>query len=92
MTSKFPFILETLEFSIDELMMFITGSKSIPPLGLPSPIHILFKHGCPPKCRCKLSSSVCSLAITLPTHYLTEESMTETLIESIRGSIGFDNV
>lgn len=73
-------------------MMFITGSKSIPPLGLPTQIQVNFKHGCGKGCRCKPFVSVCAPSITLPVHLETEEEMSQALIDAVRGSVGFDNV
>lgn len=57
------------KFSLATLLQFITGSRSVPPLGFPHPITVKFKHGCPDGCKCRPVSSTCDLSITLPVHY-----------------------
>ena len=51
------------------LLQFITGTKSVPPLGFLNPISVKFKHGCIEGCKCQLISCKCDLSITLPVHY-----------------------
>jgi len=77
--------------TLEDITMFITGSKSIPPLGLGRPIHILFKHGCNNSCRCLPNVSVCSPSLTLPVHYGSEETMLQALEVAVRCSIDFGN-
>lgn len=51
------------------LLQFITGTKSVPPLGFPNAISVKFKHGCFEGCKCRPISSIRDLSITLPVHY-----------------------
>lgn len=62
-------IIERDGFSLPRLIQFITGTKSVPPLGFPHSIIVKFKHGCPNGCRCRPVASTCDLSITLPVHY-----------------------
>jgi hypothetical protein len=56
------------ETCLPKLLQFITGSKAVPPLGLPKGITVKFKHGCPATCKCRPTSSTCDLSITCPVH------------------------
>ena len=77
---------------LKDIMQFISGSPSVPPLGLPSngKILILFKHGCSNSCSCKPNVSTCSLSMTIPVHYDSLESMREALVDAVKMSLGFD--
>ena len=74
-------------------MKFISGTSSIPPLGLPSKLTINFKHWCralPKECKCKPTVSTCALSLTLPVHNQTMEVMKRSLCDAVKMSQGFD--
>ena len=57
--------------SAGEVMQYLTGSKRIPPLGLPPSIRVYFKHGCSVShagtaCQCLPVISTCAMTISLP--------------------------
>lgn len=74
------------------LMKFMTGSPSVPPLGLPRNIRVLFVHACPADCHCKPYVSTCDLCINVAVHYDTKAKMLAALTDSIGMSRGFDDV
>ena len=59
----FFYILNLLEADIlfQDIVMFITGVRIMPPLEIPKKIKVSFAHECPTVCRCKC---------TLNFHYL----------------------
>jgi len=76
--------------SFPAVMKFLTGAKTVPPLGMPKNIQINFKHGCNAECKCKLYVSTCALSLTLPCHYKTKDEMVDVIVDSVRLSRGFD--
>ena len=54
--------------SISEILMFITGVRVMPPLGLPSKIAVAFKHNCGIECKCRPYVSTCAIGIPIPIH------------------------
>ena len=87
-------ILHLLEAYIlfEDIVMFITGVRVVPPLGIPKKITVSFIHECPTGCRCKLTVSTCALKLSLPSHYQTKEDMKKAILESIKSSNGFDTI
>ena len=73
-------------------MKFMTGSPSVPPLGLPRNIRVMFVHSCPAGCRCKPYVSTCDLCINVAVHYNSKEKMIIALTDAIDLSRGFDDV
>ena len=74
-------------------MKFVPGTSSIPPLGLPGKLKVLFKHWCTnsnQSCKCKPTVSTCALSLTLPVHYNNKQAMKEALTEAALMSQGFD--
>ncbi|XP_046856540.1 G2/M phase-specific E3 ubiquitin-protein ligase-like isoform X1 [Xenia sp. Carnegie-2017] len=64
------------------LHKFITGCEQLPPLGLPKPITVKFKHGCTERCKCRSTASTCDLSITLPVHYRDSYNQLKEAIDS----------
>ena len=60
-------ILHLLEADIlfEDIVIFITGARVVPPLGIPKKITVSFIHECPTGCRCKLTVSTCALKLSL---------------------------
>ena len=74
-------------------MKFVPGTSSIPPLGLPGKLEVLFKHWCinsNGSCKCKRTVSTFALSLTSPVHYNNKQAMKEVLTEAARMSQGFD--
>ena len=74
------------------MMKFLTGSGSVPVLGLPSKMRVEFKHGCIIECRCKPSVSTCDLTLNIAVHYRTVGQIEETFMDAISLSSGFDTI
>ncbi|KAJ7391379.1 hypothetical protein OS493_018422 [Desmophyllum pertusum] len=68
------------------------GASTILPLGLPKKISIQFLHGCAPGCRCRPTTSTCSLTITIPTHLDNEDDMKSIMASAVADSQGFQLV
>ena len=85
------FCLLEHDIRLEELMKFITGTRTIPPLGLPHKLKIYFKRECEKmtSCKCKVSTMTCDLTLHLPMHYKTQTDMVGVLVESVQLSRGF---
>ena len=68
---------------VEDILKWITGAKSVPPLGFGKKINCQFLHGCPSGCQCRPKTSICDLVFTLPVHMSIEESMTEIMKSAI---------
>ena len=84
--------LDQPSISLKNIMKFLTGSFSIPILGLPSQLRVEFVHGCPQSCRCKPSVSTCDLTLKIAVHYSTVDCMVEVLKEALTLCRGFDDM
>ena len=82
-------ILDALECSLPNVLQFITGARSIPPLGFPRNITVKFKHGCKEECKCRPTSSTCDLSITLPIHYSNSYAFNEIMKSALIEGVGF---
>ncbi|CAB3987907.1 G2 M phase-specific E3 ubiquitin- ligase-like [Paramuricea clavata] len=80
-----------VDLSLSDLLKFVTGSFSIPPLGLGDQIEICFVHGCDKGCRCRPTASTCLLKLCLPVHLNSFDCMKDLLISSIQEGRGFGN-
>ena len=77
-----------------EFLQFLTGSPSIPVLGLPNDIIVAFVHDCRPsrleasspyrECACLPTVSTCDLQLNLPVHIRDEESMKNALVSAVK--------
>ena len=57
----------------EDTVMFITGVRVVPSLGIPIKITVSFFHECPTGCWCKLTVSTCALKLSLLTNCKTED-------------------
>ena len=74
---------------MSQLLQWLTGSDSIPPLGLPKKISISFVHGCPQGCQCRPTASTCDLLMKIPVHMKSEEDMKVLIMSAVKDSYGF---
>ena len=77
---------------LTKLFKFITGTGSVPPLGLSKGITVKFKHGCPAEWKCRPTTSTCDLSITFPVHYSGAEEFKKYLDSAMVEGIGFGNL
>ena len=75
--------------TLKDLAQFITGSATVPPLGLPCSIKVEFKHDCKSECKCRPTASTCTLTLVLPCHANTFEGMQELLYSAMKDCFGF---
>ena len=75
-----------------EVMKFITRTSTMPLLGMPRKIKIIFKRDCSLGCACKITVSTCTLQINLPCHYISHAAMLETIVSLVKLSRGFDTI
>ena len=75
--------------TIPKFLKWMTGSKTIPPLGLPKKIAMSFLHSCPVGCKCRPAASTCDIRCTIPVHIASEEFMKEMLVSALDDSYGF---
>ena len=80
-----------VEISLPDLLKFVTGAFTIPPLGLGDPIEIIFLHGCKEGCRCRPTVPTCLLQLSLPVHINTFDLMKEILVSAVKDGRGFWN-
>ena len=52
--------------SFNKLMKYLTGSGTLPLLGLPTHFSINFLHMCKDSCKCLPKVSICAMAVTIP--------------------------
>lgn len=77
--------LDDADPEIENLIQLITGSPSIPPLGLPDDISIIFKHGCiNADCKCLPTVGTCNLQLCVPVHITSEDEMKEALSRAVK--------
>ena len=78
-----------IDMSLPDLLKFITGSFTIPPLGFGDPIEICFIHGCSDGCKCRPTASTCLLKLWLPVHIKSFDLMKEFMVSAIQEGRGF---
>eukprot|EP00794_Sanderia_malayensis_P011469 gene11469-12665_t len=91
-TNPQSFAGNDVDITIGDLAQFITGSATMPPLGLPYAIKVGFKHGCPVGCKCRPTASTCTLTLYIPCHASTWEAMKELFTSALKDCNGFGNV
>ncbi|XP_039525893.1 G2/M phase-specific E3 ubiquitin-protein ligase-like [Pimephales promelas] len=80
-----------LDVTLEDLLIFVTGADSVPPLGFPHNCEIQFYDQEPGSQRFPFSST-CALILYLP-RGITEEAIFKDLMQmSIKGSVGFGKV
>ena len=79
-------ILHLLESDIlfEYIEMFITGVRVVNLLGIPKEITVSFIRECPTGSGCKLTVSTCTLKLSLPSHYQTNEDMKKANLDSTK--------
>eukprot|EP00794_Sanderia_malayensis_P001483 gene1483-1640_t len=55
--------IEDCEYTVEDVMKFITGCTQLPALGFPNKITVTFRHGCRDGCKCRPTSSTCDLEL-----------------------------
>ena len=81
--------VENCKPSFDELMKYLTGSSTVPPLGLPTDFNIDFLHMCKDSCKYLPKVSTCAMAVTIPVHIATLGDMKDAFFTSITCELGF---
>lgn len=84
--------MNTNNLTLRHVFRFITGSYSIPPLGLPHPVRVEFVHGCPSGCKCRPTASTCQLKLYIPVHASTLDEMEEIMVSALQEGYGFGNI
>ena len=82
-------VIEIPNLFVEDILQWLTGARSIPPLGFSKRIKCQFLHGCQPDCKCRPTTSTCDLVITLPVHLSTEDDMKEIMTSALIDCIGF---
>lgn len=77
---------------MNDFVKWMTGSKTVRPLGFPKKISVQFVHGCAEACRCRPTVSTCDITIKLPVHLSSEEDMTDMIKSAIKDCSGFGNI
>ena len=82
---------------MEQLLMFITGTNQIPPVGFENKISVKFKHDCDAvssntKCKCRPTTSTCALQLIIPIHIDSSEECIELFIDAIKNGQGFGKV
>ena len=72
-----------------DLLKWLTGCRTIPPLGFPTGFTVKFVHGCNDNCKCRPTVSTCFLYINLPVHLCDEDDMIATMHSAVQESKGF---
>lgn len=78
--------------TIQEIMKWISGTKTAPLLGFQERLSIGFVHGCPDNCRCRPTASTCDLSMKLPVHINSLSEMMEMMTSAIKDCVGFGRV
>jgi len=82
---------ETSPLNLENVLMFITGTEVIPPLGFHKEISVKFLHSCAPDCMCLPTVATCALDLNLPIHYKNEEVFSTIMTNSIQMCQGYGN-
>ena len=69
-------IIGNASLRLENVLQFMTGSPSIPPLRFDKNITMKFKHCIDNKCQCRPAASTCALDLTLPVHFSSSEDFT----------------
>lgn len=77
---------------MEDFVKWMTGSKSIPPLGFPKKYSVHFVHDCPVGCRCRPTVSTCDVALKIPVHITSEDDMLFMVESAVKDCLGFGNI
>ena len=75
--------------SFNKLMKYLTGSGTIPPLGLLTHFKINFLHMSRDSCKCLPKVSIFAMVVTIPVHFATLSDMKDPFLTSIMCELGF---
>jgi hypothetical protein len=75
--------------ALPNLYRFITGSRSVTPLGAEKHIFLKFKHGCPAHCQCRPTASTCDPSIRFSIHYSDSKDFEEVMDNALQEYFGF---
>ncbi|XP_052008021.1 G2/M phase-specific E3 ubiquitin-protein ligase-like [Xyrauchen texanus] len=82
---------EDMDISFEDLLVFVTGADSVPPLGFPHKCQLDFYNQEDGSCRIPYSST-CSLCLFLPRGVTEEEEFKRLMFLALKGSLGFGKV
>ena len=82
-------VFSTGDLTINDLIKWMTGTKTVPVLGFPKKFSITFIHGCVAGCRCRPTTSTCDLLLKMPGHIYNFEDMVEMMSSALKDCIGF---
>ena len=90
----YVFLIENADPPPGKLIQFITGAPSIPVLGLPNDIAIIFLHDCKAStsgtaCNCYPTVSTCDIQLCLPVHITSDNYMIDVFKRAITYEAGF---
>jgi hypothetical protein len=77
---------------MEHFLKWLTGSKSIPPLGFPKMFAVKFVHGCDEGCKCRPTVSTCDVVLKLPVHITSLEEMSLMVESAVKESSGFSMI
>ena len=77
---------------MSDFIKWMTGSKTMPPLGFPKKFSVHFVHGCEEGCQCRPTVSTCDIVLKLPVHITSEEDMVYMLKSAVKDCQGFGNI
>lgn len=82
-------ITDASGLSMQDVLMWLTGSKTVPPLGFSKVFTCRFVHGCDDECHCRPTVSTCEFIIKLPVHISNDQEIKDMMFSAIRESLGF---
>lgn len=74
------------------MLMWVTGTRNVPPLGFSKVFTCRFVHGCNEGCHCRPTVSTCEFIIKLPVHVASDQEIKDIMLSAINDSLGFGNI
>jgi hypothetical protein len=78
--------------TMKDFIKWMTGSKTMPPLGFPKKFTVQFVHGCEEGCHCRPTVSTCDTTLNIPVHINSEEDMVCIVKSAVKDCSGFGNI
>lgn len=75
--------------ALPSLYRFITGSRSVTPLGAEKHIAVKFKHDCSAHCKCRPTAATCDPSVSLPMHYSDSKDFEQAVDNALQEYFGF---
>ena len=85
-------ISEAPNLKLKDVLKFMAGCETIPPMGFPCDLNVHFRHGCPDNCQCRPTASTCALVLILPNHSCSSKEIGDLLISCLIDCCGFGNL